>query len=210
MSEEQQPMEIASTGIVQLTDTNLQLTAANVQQMRDALRQFQQMVNPEIIVARNPLTNAQIQFQASNVQRIAGSEHQHNRDRAGHENFHRSHYAVCLLRNQNDEIKPDAEAWYYDFLDQNNQDNQDGDLIARYDRGHDQHWQDFLARIEGFTLMSFEDWKENTTRIEGRGAANGCTVYTNEEVQTFETFVQAHCRRLERNHQYELQMVNSS
>lgn len=205
MSEEQQPMEIVPTTSAQHIPFENLPQICTIEQSRNALEQLRTAINPEIIVATNPITNQQIQFQASGVQRIRGSESQNsNRGRDGFDDFYCSHHPVCILRNQDDEEFPDDEEWYYCFLDRFT-----GPQMARYDRGHDQHWQEFLERIQGFTLMSFEQWRDITTRIEGRGAADGCTVYTEEEVESFETFVQAHLRRLERNQQYETELFNS-
>lgn len=145
--------------------------------------------NVETISYTHPLTNELEEFH-SPVQHIQHVQNLTSGDQIIHS--YRSHHPVCTMINARTGNHPDDEDWYYRFLDKYN-----GPIVARYDRSHDGYFTAFQYRITGVVLMSFEDWKQHTLRIEGRSTSdNEC--YTLEEVSTFETFVQAHLRRLER------------
>jgi hypothetical protein len=67
----------------------------------------------------------------------------------------RSFHPVCLFQDGTF----DHEDWFYRFLD-----NYNGPLVARYDLFAEN--QEFTSRIADVVLMSFEQWKQHTTRSE--------------------------------------------
>ena len=68
-------------------------------------------------------------------------------------NEQRSHHPVCVFRDGTF----DVEDWIYRVLD-----NYNGPLVARYDLFSEN--PEFANRIADVVLMSFEQWKQHTTR----------------------------------------------
>lgn len=152
----------------------------------------------EVITFTHPVTGDRLGFQAS-VKHVESQEDQENDERLeryarqGYRISYRSHHPVALLRGENGVYHPDDEDWFYRVVDQFN-----GDMIGRYDHiSSDDMWDDFVSRIGRIVLMSFEQWRECTTRIEGSPNFDRRTTrpFTLADVQTFETFIQALERR---------------
>ena len=153
------------------------------------LQELQEVMEvDEVITYTHPISGNRLGFQAS----IKHLGCQGQCDRQGFPISYRSHHPVALLRGGNG-VRPDDEDWFYRVVDQFN-----GDMIGRYDRAssYDDEYN-YVSRICGIVLMSFEQWRECTTRIEGSPNFNRRTSrpFTLADVQTFETFIQALERR---------------